>query len=160
MIQRAIDWWVFFYCRKNITKNLISEYFTVFISRENWVFNVLTKYFVVLNKKIFKLVSFDFYIFGKSIILQTFAFDNGDSKIFLFYSERFEGWIATENFLVVPLPPLSLSFNSNNSSNRFLDLYHFLATASFILSIFGVFIQSQNQINVVRYQQSLRTAGL
>ena len=151
---------MFFYCCKDITKNLIDEYFTVFISREIWFFDTFTKLFVVFNEKIFKLVSFDVYIFGKSIILQTFAFDNGDSKIFLFYSERFEGWIATENFLVVNIPPLSLSFNSNNSSNRFLDLYHFLATASFILSIFGVFIQSQNQINVVRYQQSLRTAGL
>jgi len=151
---------VFFYCRKDISKNLISEYFTVFISWENWVFNTFAKLFVVFNKKIFKLVSFNFNIFGKSVILQTFAFNNRDSKIFFFYSERFKGWIVAEDFLVVNIPPLSLSFNSNNSSNRFLDLYHFLATASFILSIFGVFIQSQNQINVVRYQQSLRTAGL
>jgi len=131
---------VFFYSRKDITKNLISEYFTVFISWENWIFNTLAKYFVVFNKKIFKLVSFDFYIFGKSIILQTFVFDNGDPKIFFFYSEGFKGWIATEDFLVVNIPSLSLFFNSNNSSNRFLDLYHFLVTADFILSIFLVFI--------------------
>ena len=135
---------MFFYCCKDITKNLIDEYFTVFISREIWFFDTFTKLFVVFNEKIFKLVSFDVYIFGKSIILQTFAFDNGDSKIFLFYSERFEGWIATENFLVVNIPPLSLYFNSNNSSNHFLDLYHFFVTADFILSIFGVFIHSQN----------------
>ena len=134
---------MFFYCRKDISKNLISEYFTVFISWENWIFNTLAKYFVVFNKKIFKLVSFDVYIFGKSIILQTFAFDNGDSKIFLFYSERFEGWIATEDFFVVNIPSLSLFFNSNNSRNRFLDFCHIFVTADFILSIFGVFIHSQ-----------------
>ena len=151
---------MFFYSHKNITKGLISEYFTVFISWENWIFNTLAKYFVVFNKKIFKLVSFDFYIFGKSIILQTFVFDNGDSKIFLFYSERFKGLIATEDFFVINIPSLSLCFNSNNSSNHFLYFYHFFVTAGFILSVFGVFIKSQNQINVVRYQQPLRATCL
>jgi len=151
---------VFFYCRKDISKNLISEYFTVFISWENWVFNTFAKLFVVFNKKIFKLVSFNFNIFGKSVILQTFAFNNRDSKIFFFYSERFKGWIVAEDFLVVNIPPLSLCFNSHNTRNHFLYFYHFFVTAGFILSVFGVFIKSQNQINVVRYQQPLRATCL